>query len=250
MRITILGCGTSGGVPRIGNNWGACDPAEPRNRRRRCSILVQQDETNILVDTSPDLREQLLDADIATLDAVLWTHEHADQLNGIDDLRVVVYNQRRRIPAYAAPHCLATISQRFSYCFVQETVYPPILEPHEIDGDFNIGPVRIQSFTQDHGSMTSLGFRFNDAAYSNDCVELPEEAFETLRGVRLWIVDCMRYTPHPTHAHLDRALEWIARVRPERAVLTNMHIDLDYATLKRELPQGVEPAYDGMVLDI
>ncbi len=253
MRVTILGCGTSGGVPRVGGDWGACDPTEAKNRRRRCSILVESERTSVLVDTAPDLREQLLDAEVTKLDAVIWTHEHADQVHGIDDLRGLYIRTGRALPGYAAPFTLPILTQRFGYCFAASagTGYPPIVDLAPISGPLMVGDIDFRPFEQDHGfGARSLGFRFGDAAYSNDVVKLSEEAFTILKGVKLWIVDAMRYRPHPTHSHLEQTLGWIARVKPERAILTNMHIDLDYRQLCRELPPGVEPAYDGMVLDV
>lgn len=256
LRARILGCGSSGGVPRIGNDWGACDPAEPRNRRRRCSLLVDRGGTAILIDTSPDLREQLLDAEVTRLDAVLYTHAHADQAHGIDDLRALSYLMRRRIPVWADPDTFDSLSRRFGYCFQQApgSSYPPILRGHVIAGPLRVtgpgGALDVIPFAQEHGGVTSLGFRIGPLAYSSDVVGLPEESFAALAGVRCWIVDALRDEPHPTHAHVDLALEWIARVRPERAILTNLHVDLDYNELRRRLPEGVEPAYDGMVIEV
>jgi len=264
LEVRILGCGSSGGVPRLGEgapHWGACDPANPKNRRSRCSILVTRKEagteTRILVDTSPDMREQLLAANVGRLDGVLITHDHADQLHGIDDLRVVAMIMKRRLDLWSDCHGLAGVRKKFGYCFEAPagSDYPPILNAHEIPepfAEFEIlgagGPVSVRGFGQRHGRIRSLGFRFGPVAYSPDVDGLDEAAFEALKGVECWIVDALRYTPHPSHAHLTRTLEWIARVKPIRAILTNMHIDLDYETLLRELPPGVEPAYDGMVL--
>ncbi|MDF2369048.1 MBL fold metallo-hydrolase [Sneathiella sp.] len=251
MEVTILGCGTSGGVPRIGNDWGACDPNEPKNRRRRCSILVKEKETTVLIDTSPDIREQLLDADIGKLDAVVWTHEHADQCHGIDELRVLAIRNRERVNVWSDQKTLDILMRRFDYCFRQEgsNPYPAILQEHYINGPFRIGDIDFIPFDQDHGSITSLGFRMGKIGYSNDLVNLDDHGFEILNGVDTWIVDAMRYTPHPTHVNLETALKWIERLKPRRAILTNMHVDLDYQTLIKELPEGVEPAYDGMVIE-
>jgi len=264
LEVRILGCGSSGGVPRVGEggpNWGACDPANPKNRRLRCSILVTrrgpQGETRLLVDTSPDMREQLLAANIGKLDAVLITHDHADQLHGLDDLRVVTMNMKRRLDLWSDHYGLAGVRQKFGYCFESPpgSDYPPILNAHEIPEpftDFDIagagGPVTVRAFGQQHGRIRSLGFRFGPVAYSPDVDGLDEDGFAALAGVECWIVDALRHTPHPSHAHLARTLEWIARVKPKRAILTNMHVDMDYEALKRELPPGVEPAYDGMTL--
>jgi phosphoribosyl 1,2-cyclic phosphate phosphodiesterase len=266
LEAVILGSGSSSGVPRVGGpdgagDWGACDPANPKNRRRRCSLLVRRKsasgETTLLVDTSPDLREQLIDAHVARLDGVLITHDHADQLHGIDDLRAVAYGMRRRIDFYSDADSLDRIRRRFGYCFESPagSEYPPILTAHAITQPFRAfdiagpgGAIPVHTFEQSHGRISSLGFRFGPIAYSSDVNGLPEEAFALLEGVDIWIVDALRYTHHPTHANVATALEWIARVRPRRAVLTNLHIDLDYETLKRELPAGVEPAYDGLSL--
>ena len=251
MEVTILGCGTSGGVPRIGNDWGACDPNEPKNRRRRCSILVKEKDTTVLIDTSPDIREQLLDANIGKLDAVVWTHEHADQCHGIDELRVLAIRNRERVNVWSDKKTLDILMRRFDYCFRQldGNPYPAILQEHYIDGPFTIGDIDFIPFDQDHGSITSLGFRMGPIGYSNDLVNLDDRGFEILNGVDTWIVDAMRYTPHPTHVNLETALKWIERLKPRRAILTNMHVDLDYQTLLKELPKGVEPAYDGMVIE-
>ncbi|WP_417518037.1 MBL fold metallo-hydrolase [Minwuia sp.] len=252
MQVTILGCGSSGGVPRIGNDWGACDPFEPKNRRRRCSILVKDADSTVLIDTSPDMREQLLDAGVTDLAGVVWTHDHADQTHGLDDLRALAIRHRRRIDVWGDAETLRRLKAKFGYCFPEGTTgaYPAILKDHLIDGPFRINDMHIVPFEQDHGTMKSLGFRIGPLAYANDVVELDDRAFEAMAGARVMIVDALRYTPHPTHAHLDRALQWISRVQPERAVLTNLHVDLDYETLREELPAGIEPAYDGMVLDI
>jgi len=264
LEVRILGCGSSGGVPRLGEGgafWGVCDPQNPKNRRSRCSILVTrrapEGETRLLVDTSPDLREQLLAAGIGKLDAVLITHDHADQLHGIDDLRVITMNMKRRLDLWSDIEGLAGVRKKFGYCFATPvgSDYPPILNAREIMepfADFEIagagGPVPVRAFGQGHGRIRSLGFRFGGIAYSPDVDHLDEHAFAALEGLDCWIVDALRHTPHPSHAHLARTLEWIARVKPKRAVLTNMHVDLDYDTLKRELPAGIEPAYDGMTL--
>jgi phosphoribosyl 1,2-cyclic phosphate phosphodiesterase len=262
--VRILGCGSSGGVPRLGEGgpyWGDCDPANPKNRRSRCSILVAQrgpqGETRLLVDTSPDMREQLLAANVGRLDAVLITHDHADQLHGIDDLRVVTMNMKRRLDLWSDRNGLTGVMRKFDYCFNSPpgSDYPPILNAREITEPFTNfeipgagGPVPVCGFGQQHGRIRSLGYRFGALAYSPDVDALDEAAFAALEGVECWIVDALRRTPHPSHAHLARTLEWIARVKPKRAVLTNMHVDMDYETLRRELPAGVEPAYDGMTL--
>lgn len=250
MKVTILGCGSSPGVPRIDGSWGDCDPSEPRNRRRRSSILVQTEATSVLVDTSPDLREQFIAAGVKHLDGVVWSHDHADQTHGIDDLRYLSLIMRRQIEAWGDQMTLDRLQAKFHYCFEGNTGYPAIIKAQLIPGPFRIGDIPIDPIEQDHGTIPSLGFRFGDIAYNNDLVRLPERAFEQLAGVKVWIVDALRYLPHPTHTHVAQTLEWIVRIKPERAILTNMHVDLDYRRLAAELPPGVEPAYDGMVIEV
>jgi phosphoribosyl 1,2-cyclic phosphate phosphodiesterase len=267
MRAVILGCGSSAGVPRIGGpdgagDWGACDPKNPKNRRRRCSLLIESGGATVLVDTSSDMREQLLAARVAHLDAVLMTHPHADQTNGIDDLRPLTFLMKKRVEMYADAGTLDHLMNQFAYCFVSPkgSEYPPIITGHVIPEPFasfklmgasGPGPgIEVLPFWQGHGTTRSLGFRFGGLAYSSDVSALDEAAFAALKGVECWIVDALRHTPHPTHANVKTALSWIARVKPKRAILTNLHIDLDYETLKAELPEGVEPAYDGMVVEV
>jgi phosphoribosyl 1,2-cyclic phosphate phosphodiesterase len=256
--VTILGCGSSTGVPRVGAGWGACDPAEPKNRRRRCSILVErtgsEGSTTVLVDTSPDLRQQLLDAEVTRLDAVLFTHDHADHTHGIDDLRPLVLHMRRRIPAYADATTATVLQARFGYCFATPpgSNYPPILDEHRIVVPRPVaiegtgGTVEARPFRMIHGPTDAIGFRFGDVAYAPDVSRMPPESVEALRGLEVLIVDALRYTPHPTHFSVTDALALIAEVRPLRAVLTNLHSDIDYDTLRGELPDGVVPAFDGM----
>lgn len=252
MRVTVLGCGSSTGVPLVGNAWGACDPANPRNRRRRASILVEVASTTVLVDTSPDLREQLIDARCKWLDAVIYTHGHADHLHGIDDLRSINYFRNGPLDVYADGATTDVIRARFGYVFepipAGIEMYKPWLVPRLIDGPFRVGTLDIMPFDQDHGFTRTLGFRFGPIAYSTDVLDLPDQAFAALAGVDTWIVDCLREAPHRTHTHLARTLDWIARVKPRRAVLTHMDSTVDYATLAAKLPAGVEPAYDGMVI--
>ena len=259
LTFTILGCGSSGGVPRLGGNWGDCDPANPKNRRRRCSLLVTRETaegtTRILVDTSPDMREQLLDAGVGALDGVIYTHSHADHMHGIDDLRQVVFNIRRRLAVWADGPTQGALIDRFAYAFVQPegSPYPPILDLHTIDGPFTIegagGPVTLHPFLANHGTIDALGFRIAGLAYLPDAVAIPAESWPMLDGLDLFVVDALRRKPHPTHAHLAMTLDWIARAAPRRAVLTNMHVDLDFATVEAETPPNVTPAHDGMVLE-
>ena len=258
LRFTILGCGSSGGVPRLGGNWGECDPAEPRNHRRRCSMLVERrgeaGSTVVLIDTSPDMRAQLLDAGVGRLDAVLWTHAHADHTNGIDDLRQIVFNTRRRLAVWADLETQAALRERFGYVFEQPegSPYPPILDMHTIAGDVTVegagGPITFRPLVARHGHIDALGFRIGPLAYLPDAVEIPEESWPVLEGLDTWVVDALRRKPHPTHAHLALTLTWIARAAPRRAVLTNMHNDLDYATLANETPAHIVPAHDGMTM--
>jgi phosphoribosyl 1,2-cyclic phosphate phosphodiesterase len=261
LTVTILGCASSGGVPRPALGWGACDPTNPKNRRRRCSLLVERGaarRTRVLVDTSPDLREQLLDAKADWIDGLFFTHEHADHTHGIDDLRSLFIHRRRRIDAYVDEATARVLLDRFGYCFASPpgSSYPPILTEHRIapgtpvmvDGEG--GPVTVLPFLQDHGDLPSLGFRFGPVAYSSDLVDLPDASIEALAGLDLWIVDALRYKPHPSHFSVDDALAWIERIKPRRAILTNMHADLDYAELKARLPAHVEPAYDGMTVTL
>src|SRR5262245_40597974 len=247
-RLTILGCGSSGGVPRLGNDWGKCNPANPRNRRRRCAVLVERREhgrvTSVLVDTAPDLREQLLELGIQSLDGVLYTHDHADHVHGIDDLRALAYRMKRRIPAWFDAQTRASIETRFGYCFTatQGGLYPPILTANDLHPPAPVriagpaGAVEAVPVVQDHGPFVSLGFRFGHIAYSPDISGVPAVSQALLTGLDVWIVDALRYTPHPSHFTVKQALQWIDRLECKRAILTHLHVDLDYDALKRELP--------------
>jgi phosphoribosyl 1,2-cyclic phosphate phosphodiesterase len=250
----MLGCGASTGVPAMGPDWGRCDPADPRNRRRRASVLVEVGPVAILIDTSPDLREQLIDARVRRLDAVVMTHAHADHLHGIDDLRELNRLMGQAIPLWADAKTLAEIRRRFGYVLepVSESgrYYKPALTAHEISGRFAIGGIEIVPFAQDHGFSTTLGFRIGPMAYSTDVTGLDDDAFAAIAGVELWIVDCARRRPHPTHSHLGQTLAWIARVCPRRAVLTHMDQTFDYRELSAVLPAGVEPGQDGLVIEL
>jgi phosphoribosyl 1,2-cyclic phosphate phosphodiesterase len=246
MKVRILGCGTSGGVPRIGNRWGACDPANPKNRRSRVSILVEEGDHRILIDTSPDLRQQLLDADVQDIDAVFWTHDHADHTHGLDDLRGLMHLRKGQpVPCYGDAPTLASLRKRFAYVFAGSGEYRASAEPRLLVGPVQVGPMTVVPFEQDHGPVTSLGFRIGKMAYSTDVVGFPGASLPVLSGLDLWVVDCLRPEPHPTHAHLDMTLGWIDQFKPGRAVLTHMDISMDYETLRGQLPRGVEPAFDG-----
>lgn len=252
MKIRILGCGTSSGVPRIGNDWGACDPTEPRNRRMRCSALIEHDGTRILIDTGPDMREQLLAADIGTVDAVIWTHDHADHCHGIDDLRQIFHALGEPVAGYARPTTAASLEGRFGYVFRGKAGYPPTATMTQIDGELTIGPIRIRTVDQPHGRILSAGLRFEcdgkSIGYATDFHDLTPKMSELYRDVDLWVVDALRRHPHPAHADLPSVLHWIDILKPRRSALIHMDQSMDYATLCRELPIGVEPAYDGMEL--
>jgi phosphoribosyl 1,2-cyclic phosphate phosphodiesterase len=258
--LRILGCGSSGGVPRLGGHWGDCDPTNPKNVRTRCSMLVTKTgdngTTRVLIDTSPDLRQQLLDAEVGELDTVVYTHAHADHVHGLDDIRMVVYNMRQRLQVWADGDTGNQLLARFGYAFVQPkgSSYPPICDLNTIDGDVVIdgagGAITLTPFEVEHGSIDALGFRIGNAAYLPDVSDIPDDVWPHLQNLDLWIVDALRRDPHPTHAHLAKTLEWIDRVAPKRAVLTNMHIDLDYATLAAETPDHITPAFDGLTLTL
>lgn len=259
-RITILGCGSSGGVPRVGQGWGACDPSDPRNRRRRCSIFVQQDgpegRTQVLVDTSPDLREQLLDLDVDRIDGILLTHSHADHTHGIDDVRPLVIKARHRIAIHMDEATAARVRRTFAYIFEtpEGSLYPPLLDDERVTSGTPVtvagpgGPLTAIPFQVHHGEIDALGYRFGRIAYTPDLNAIPEASLPHLRDLDIWIVDALRYTDHPSHFSLAQTLGWIERLAPRRAVLTNLHTDMDYEALASKLPPNVEPAYDGLVL--
>ncbi len=260
LRFTILGCGSSGGVPRIGGHWGECDPTNPKNRRQRCSMLVERvapsGTTRVLIDTSPDLREQLLQTGVGELDAVVYTHSHADHVHGLDDLRQITFNMRRRLPVWADGDTTEALISRFGYAFVQppDSNYQPICELNAIHGPFEItgagGAIPFRPFRVEHGNIDALGFRIGGLAYLPDVSAIPDPAWAELEGLEIWVLDALRRTPHPTHAHLALALEWLARAKAREGVLTNMHIDLDYEAVAAETPDHIRPAFDGMVLEL
>lgn len=261
MTCTLLGTGSSAGVPRVGGDWGLCDPSEPRNQRSRCSALIEKVygeavRTTVLIDTSPDLRGQLLRTEAKSLDAIVYTHDHADQTHGIDDVRAFAIRRRAQIPVYMNAETWDTLGKRFNYCFEGKGGYPPILaaqplitafEPFQVDGP--AGPIPFLPVPMEHGRIECYGFRIGDFAYCNDVSAFPRRSMDALRGLDTLVIDALQRAPHPTHAHLGKALEWIAELKPRLAVLTNMHIDMDYQTLRGELPDGVVPGYDGMVLE-
>ena len=259
-RLTILGCGSSGGNPRIGNDWGKCDPANPKNRRRRAAALIERrnekGSTTVLVDTGPDVREQLLSVRLRVLDGVLYTHDHADHTHGIDDLRALSYIMKRRIPVWFDAPTRDSLIGRFGYVFDGKgNGYPPILKGNLIEGPSPIeihggaGAILAQPVVQQHGDIESLGFRFKNVAYSPDVSGISDASAAMLEGLDVWVVDALRHVPHPSHFSLKEALAWIERLKPKRAILTHLLGDLDYDTLLRELPAGVEPAYDGMTVE-
>lgn len=261
LTFTILGCGSSMGVPRVALGWGSCDPNEPKNRRRRCALLVEkrgpQGITRVLVDCTPDLREQLLDAQVDWLDGVLITHEHADHTHGIDDLRPLFVHKRRRIDVYMDAPTARAMDARFGYCFQTPpgSQYPPILNGHRLVPGAPVtisgagGAITAMPILQDHGDIASLGFRFGNVAYSADIKALPQESIGQMAGLDVWIVDALRLVPHPSHFNLDEALAWIGRIKPKRAILTNLHTEMDYASLCASLPAGVKPGFDRMSFD-
>jgi phosphoribosyl 1,2-cyclic phosphate phosphodiesterase len=260
LTFTILGCGSSGGVPRIGGDWGVCDPNNPKNRRRRCSMLIERTKKNaatrILVDTSPDMRDQMLTTGVKSIDAVWFTHEHADHTHGIDELRAFFLRDRNRIPVWADAQTAKMLNTRFAYCFQtsNDSQYPPIADQKLIEVGKTIeisgagGKIEGKPFPLYHGDIQALGFRIGDVAYTPDLNGIPDASLGSLEHLDLWIVDALRRTPHPSHFSLSETLHWIEQLKPKRAVLTNMHVDLDYDALCKELPDNVTPAYDGMEL--
>ena len=262
LRLTLIGCGSSTGVPRVGGDWGRCDPSNPKNRRRRSAALIEKRSggrtTTVLIDTGPDLREQLLTAGTTSIDGVLYTHDHADHTHGIDDLRMIAYAMKKRVPVWADDITRESLMLRFGYCFEMPPGrnYPPILRMHaaaagvpiRIDGE--AGPIEVMPILQHHGDIPSFGYRIDGVLYSPDLSGIPDASLPLLADLDVWILDALRYQPHPSHLTVGQALEWVARIKPKRAVLTHLHIDLDYAELSRELPDHVVAAYDGMVVDI
>lgn len=260
LRFTILGCGSSGGVPRLGGNWGDCDPDEPKNNRQRCSMLVERitdaGTTSVLIDTSPDLRRQLLSAGVGRLDAVVYTHDHADHVHGIDDLRMIVFNMRQRLQVWADAATQKTLMTRFGYTFepVPGTGYPAIFEMNDMTGAVTVdgpgGAVTLTPFPVEHGPIMANGIRVAGLAYVPDVSEMTDAAWAACDGLDVFVVDALRRAPHPTHTHLEKTLGWIDRLQPGRAVLTNMHNDLDYATVCAETPDHVTAAFDGMQITL
>jgi phosphoribosyl 1,2-cyclic phosphate phosphodiesterase len=249
MKIRILGCGTSTGVPRIGNDWGDCDPAEPRNRRTRSSILIESDGERLLVDCGPDLREQLLTGDLVDIDKVIVTHEHADHCHGIDDLRQVAQHLGRAVPLHARPETLRRLKSSFAYAFEGYALYPAMIEGAEIDGEMALERATLRFVDQPHGNITSLGMRVDEGSqsmgYAIDFHELTADMASLYEGVDLWICDCLRRTAHPTHAHLDAVLRWARELGVGQLLLTHLDKSMDYATLSAELPDWAAPAFDG-----
>lgn len=262
LRLTILGCGSSGGVPRVGQGWGACDSANPRNRRRRCSVLVDREGaeglTRVLIDTSPDMREQLIDAGVEHLDGIVYTHDHADHTHGIDDARSLVIRSGKRIDAFMDEATANSIISKFGYIFrtPKDSDYPPILTERRIESGaaFEVagsgGAIAMTPFRLAHGSVDALGFRIGKLAYTPDVSAVPDDALPYLQHLDVWIIDALRVRPHPSHFHLEQALEWVEKMRPRRAILTNLHTDLDYGELAARLPDHITPAHDGMVVQL
>jgi len=257
MKVTILGSGPSSGVPTIHDGWGDCDPENQRNRRLRPSILLENDDTTVLVDTSPDLRQQMLNTGTQRLDAVLYTHGHADHLHGIDDLRGINKFIDAPLPIYADATTLNTIETRFEYTTTPlapgaDVYYKPVLRMNKIaPGDaFSVGSLDFRAFDQSHGYSRTIGYRSGDFAYTTDLLELPEASFKALEGTRTWIIGVFSWKPHQTHVHVDLALQWIERIKPERAILAHLGPTIDYDQLNAYVPTGVEAAFDGMEIEV
>ncbi len=252
MKVTILGSGSSGGVPLIGNYWGNCDPKNIKNTRSRVSVLANINEKNILFDTSPDLRLQAINNNISTLDAVFWTHAHADHANGIDDLRQFLWKRKVELPVYGSNETILSLQSRFGYIFDDSNSYfQPPLEVNIINKNLNkLNDIEFMAFDQNHGKEKTLGYRINNFAYSTDVKSFPKESEEYLYGLDLWIVDCVRYEPHYSHSHFDQTISWIKKFKPKRSILTHLGAWLDYEELSSRCPRGVEPAYDGMIINL
>ncbi len=254
--ITILGCGSSSGVPAIGNKWGNCNPNNPKNRRLRSSILIKYNNINLLVDATPDLRQQLLNANVRSLDGVLITHCHADHINGIDDFRFLNVLMKKDLNLYATKQNIDEIKKRFAYVFdklspqAKGFYYKPCLIPNEINGLFKINNLKILSFQQDHGFIESTGFRIKNFAYSSDIFNINEEVFEKLENLDLWIVDCLRFEPHKSHAHYEKVMKWVERLKPKKTILTHMNYEIDYEHINSLLPKNCKAAYDGLKLKL
>ncbi len=264
LTVKILGSGCSTGVPRIDGYWGVCDPANPKNRRSRCSAwlgvcdtAIPENVTSVVIDTAPEFREQMIRADVRAIDAIMWTHDHADQTHGIDDMRAFTFTRGGPIDGYMDEATKETLYRRFGYVFTGLMGYPPICRDHVIPPHgtpWTIvgagGAMPIVTFAQDHGPIQSVGYRVGDVAYSSDISAIPEASYHALQGLKLWVVDAMRHKPHPTHSHLAQTLAWVERFKPEHTVLTNLHQEMDYEVLRSQLPPGVEPAYDQMELSV
>ncbi|MCU6452616.1 MBL fold metallo-hydrolase [Sphingomonas sp. A2-49] len=250
MKVRILGSGTSSGVPRIGNDWGMCDPAEPRNRRSRASLLVEHEGIRVLIDTGPDMREQLLAADVAAVDAIIWTHDHADHCHGIDDVRQIFHALGRPVRGFARPTTRAALEQRFTYVFAGRQGYPPTIDAADLPDRLTIGGIEIDVVDQPHGNITTAGLRFSaggmTVGYATDFHALTPAMRVLYTGLDVWIVDALRYAPHPTHPDVPTVLGWIDALRPRRSAFIHMDHSMDYATLVATLPPGVEPGYDGL----
>ncbi len=262
-RFTLLGCSSSPGVPRINGDWGNCDPNNPKNRRTRASFLIEQigpdgGKTVVVIDTGPDFREQMIRSKVEFIDAVVYSHGHADHLHGIDDLRGYFHSQHKRIPIHAEPHTMARIEEGFGYCLKTPdgSAYPPIVEPQlieDLDRPITVtgagGPISLLPLKQQHGDIISIGVRIGNVAYCCDVSDFPQETVAKLSGLDLLYIDALQYRPHPSHLSLEQALGWIERLAPKRSVLTHMHTPLDYDTVMAETPANVEPGYDQFVVE-
>jgi len=256
MKVTILGCGSAAGTPSVSGGWGKCDPANPKNRRTRSSVLVEEGPVTLLVDTSPDLREQMLTSGLRRVDAVLFTHAHADHIHGIDELRELTRISKRPVPVYGTTETMELIETRFGYVFKGippgAPFFRPWLLPHVVNtcDRFNVAGIDVQCFRQDHGFSETIGFRFGDFAYTTDVVRMPPESMEALKGVKVWVLGVLSDIAYPTHVHVEEALRWVAAVKPERAVFTHLSNALDVEDLAARLPAHVSPAWDGRVIEV
>jgi phosphoribosyl 1,2-cyclic phosphate phosphodiesterase len=268
IRARILGCGSSGGVPRVDGDWGACDPEEPKNQRSRCSLLLEQAgsredldagrATRVLIDTSPDLRQQLLSAGAPEIHGVAFTHTHADQCHGVDDVRALVYRRRERLIAAMSAETRCELERRFGYIFETPpgSGYPPLLIAETIPNGGSAafagpgGRLEVMLFDVEHGGAPCSGVRAGPVVYTPDVNGFTAESFERVKGGAVWVVDALRERPHPSHAHLEMTLGWLRDAAPTLGVLTNLHVDLDYRTLTASLPEGVRPAYDGLTVTV
>lgn len=252
LKVTVLGCGASGGVPLLKYGWGQCDPNNPKNRRTRSSIMIETEKTKLMVDMSPDLRQQLLHFGSSQIDGVFVTHEHYDHTNGINELRPVYFGTGKSLQIYAKDHVMRSVKKMFYYLFEDSgrDLYKPYVEANVVEDEFVVGDISGICFEQNHGYLKSTGLRIGDFAYTTDVVSFEKDTFEKLRGLDTWIVGCLSRDKKPTHANLDTVLQWVRELKPRQTYLTHMSVDLDYDSLRADLPQNVFPAYDGLQISV